>query len=108
MNKLVGFVNNTNLINGHDGLAKIANQQLGINVKSLGRGEMIAFLNKKGDKVKLYAGGDVIAYLRHDRKIDPRVIQHLPRHFNGQAIRYDNAVRDMLKTRFPKWFESRG
>jgi hypothetical protein len=109
MNKLVGFVNNTDLRNGHEGLTEVAKKQLGISTSDLGKGEMIAFMNSSGTKVKVFAGPDVVAYLkaRPGRKIDPRVIQMIPEHFSGGKIEYDKAMTQVMKTSFPKWFEKK-
>lgn len=100
-------MNNTNLQNGHDGLKLIAKKQLGVDINALGAGEMVAFLNRAGDKVKVYASGDVIAYMRaaKDRKIDPRTIALIPKYFSGTTINYDKAIRQVLREKFPKWFE---
>ena len=75
-------------------------------MSALAAGEYLVFVNRARDKVKMFASGNVVAYLRMDKgKLDPRVIQYLPRHFNGVKINYDGAMRDVLKKSFPNWFK---
>jgi len=105
MNKLIRYFHSVDLRNSHNGLSFIAKKH-GIDTRKLGQGEFIAFTNRAQTKIKLYAGGDVIAYLRVSKgRIDPRVIQNLPKHFNGGSINYDLAIEDTLKKQFPAWFE---
>lgn len=101
MNRLVKYVPDADLRLGYDGL----NKQ--VPLKNLGRGEFVAFVNRRQNKVKLCAGGDMVAYLRLEpgRKIDPRVIKLLPDFFDGGEIMYGKAVEKLLQTQFPKWFE---
>lgn len=104
MNRLVRYFPMQDLRNGHDGLAKIAALER-IDVNALGEGEFVAFANSKNTAVKFYTGGGVIAHVRVTKgHIDPRVIRHLPRYFNGTAFNYSQAVESMMKEQFPKWF----
>lgn len=84
---------NLNMRNSHDGLIAIAAKE---NVKTdeLDRGEYIVFINRKQDKLKLYATADVIAYLRMKpgNKINMGIIKYLPTVFNGRKIDYDKAL----------------
>lgn len=100
MNKLIKYVPDTDLRMGYDGLNKK------VPLQSLSKGEFVAFVNRKKDKLKLCTGGDVTAYLRlkNGQRIDPRVIQYLPEYFNGETIEYGAAVEKVLRKSFPKWF----
>lgn len=101
MNKLVRYVGNADLRMGYDGLNEV------VDLKNLGKGEFVAFVNTRKDRVKLCTNGDMIAYHRlpQGQRIDPRVIKFLPKYFSGSAIDYDGAVEASLRESFPKWFE---
>lgn len=103
MNRLIRFVPDADLRQGYDGL----NKQ--VPLLNLGKGEFVAFVNRKKDKVKLCTGSDMVAYLRlpNGAKVDPRVIQYLPEFFNGSTIEYDKAIEKMLRKSFPKFFDKK-
>lgn len=104
MNSLVRFFAATDLRNGHDGLRALASRNK-VDVKNLGQGEFVAFMNRKQTAVKMYTGGNIIAHVRLDKgRIDNRTIAHMPKYFNGTEINYNNAVKAMIKKEFPKWF----
>jgi hypothetical protein len=107
MNTLVRYYPDTDMRNGHDGLAEMARKS-GIKIDNLGAGEFLAFVNRARNKLKLYNGQELVAYLRlkDNRKIDPRVIQNLPRYFDGTKINYDAAMRDSLMKYFPNYFSA--
>lgn len=103
MNRLVKYVPDTNMGKGYTALNEL------VSLQKLGKGEFVAFVNKKRDKVKLCTGNDVLAYLRlpKGKIIDPRTIQLLPQYFNGQEIDYDKAIERVLRAQFPQWFEKK-
>lgn len=103
MNKLVRYIADADLRQGYDGLSKK------VPLATLGKGEFVAFVNRKRDKVKLCTGGDMVAYLRlRSGQLDPRVIQYLPEYFDGTKIQYEKAVERVLRKQFPKWFAKAG
>lgn len=105
MNKIARYFPDTNLINGHDGLTRIASK-VGVRVDTLGKGEFLCFVNKRKTSVKLLANEGVICYLRLKKgHINPMAIKHLPRYFNGSTINYTEAIQAVMKQQFPKWFE---
>jgi len=101
MNKLTRYVPDTDLRMGYDGLNKKTP------LSNLGKGEFVAFVNRDRNKIKLCTSNDVVLYHRMTRgnKIDPRVIMFLPRYLNGAKINYDDAMREVMKKEFPKWFK---
>lgn len=100
---IIRYFPESDLRKGHIGLAIIAKRE-GVDVKSLGHGEYLIFANRAQNRVKLYAGGNVIAYLKLDKgRIDPRTISLIPRYFTGHKIRYDDALREVLGKEFPKF-----
>lgn len=103
MNRLVRYIGDQDLRQGYDGLNKK------FPLTNLGAGEFVAFVNRAKDKVKLATGNDVIVYHRMQKgqRIDPRVIQLLPKYLSGNKINYDAAMREVLQKAFPKWFASK-
>lgn len=100
MNRLIRYIADADLRQGYDGLSKK------VPLAALGKGEFVAFVNRKRDKVKLCTGGDMVAYLRlKSGRLDPRTIQYLPEYFNGTTIEYDKAIERVMRKQFPKWFD---
>lgn len=101
MNKIVRFFPEVDMRNGHDGLRALARKE-GVNVDSLGAGEYALFLNRSQRMVKMFASGNVIAFLKHSKKLDPRTIALIPRYFNGAKINYNAALEAVLKKEFSR------
>lgn len=97
-NRIVRFFPNADLRCGHDGLRQWAKEKGDIEVWNLQPGEFVVFANTKGDRLKIYAPGNVIAYVKSpdERKIDLNVIRLIPRFFNGTEFKLDDALREML------------
>ena len=71
-------------------MSKIAKTQK-IDVFKLGRGQYVIFLNRKKDRIKLFAVDNILAYLRQDKPIDMQAIQKIPRAFEGNGKIEDDA-----------------
>ena len=95
--RLVRFFPETNLGNGHDGLAKIAMKH-DVDVKNLSQGEYVVFLNKARTALKMYAPNFIVVHQRlpQGAHVDLRVIERLPLHFNGTKINYSAALRETV------------
>jgi hypothetical protein len=95
--RLVRFFPETNLGNGHDGLAKIAKKH-DVDVFNLGYGEYVVFLNRKRTAIKMYAPNSIVVHQRlpQGAQVDLRVIERLPLHFNGTKINYSAALRETV------------
>lgn len=106
MSRLSHYFPDADLRAGYDGLEVMANKA-GFSLRNLPTGSFCAFVNRKKDKLKLATNADLVAYLRlsNGERIDPRVIQHLPEHFNGSKIEYNRALEKVLRKQFPKWFD---
>jgi hypothetical protein len=109
VNKILQYFPDCDLRGQHNGLSIIA-KKANLDTRSLGAGEFLVFVNRKRNRLKMYTSGNVVAYLKmpDGKYIDPRVIQYLPKHFNGAKINYDAAMTDVLKKQFPTWFTSGG
>lgn len=101
-NRLVRYFPDTHLGNGHAGLAEIAKTH-DINVSRLDFGEFVIFVNKKQTALKLYAPGNIVAYLKMpgSARINPKVIAMIPRFFNGVEIDYGRALKEVIRKEFP-------
>ena len=96
--RIIRFFPQADLRCQHLGLAKVA-ASVGINVHKLAPGEFVIFLNNARDKLKMYASGNVLAYLKMPQgtRVDLNVIQHIPRFFSGGKINYDAALKKQIK-----------
>lgn len=101
--RVVRYFPDTHLGNSHHGLREIA-AKVGIRVEKLQLGEYAIFVNKRQTALKLFAPGNVVAYLKMpgDCRLDPRVIAMVPKFFNGTEIKYDAAIRELIQKQFPK------
>ena len=91
--RIIQVFMNVSMINGHDGLAEIAKAQ-GIKTNEIDPGSYVVFVNSAKDRIKVYAAGQTVAYVRLEkgRKVDLRVIREIPNVFRGGKIEYDKAL----------------
>jgi hypothetical protein len=100
--RLVHVFWETNMSCGHDGLARIAAKKR-LHIKDLAPGELVCFINRKQDRIKVLAGTaeedghGVMGYYRSPRgRIEVAAIQYIADSFLGGAIDYDSALRKTL------------
>lgn len=101
--RVVRFFPKADLRCSHDGLRKIA-IEAGIDPWNLEPGEFLVFSNESQNKLKIYAPGNVIAYVKSpdNRRIDLDVIRLIPRFFNGTEFKYDSAMLEVLDKKLKK------
>lgn len=101
-NRVVRIFNDSNLGNGHKGLANIAKTNR-INVLNLNIGEYVVFVNRNKTAMKMYAPGNVVAHMKMPKGmiIDMRIIALLPTFFNGTEINYFGALKKNITKQFP-------
>ncbi len=87
---------NAHMSNGHSGLKKMLK-------KPLKKNEVAIFVNSAFDTVKLLVGDQFVAHYKHQGRIDPATIRHLPNYLNGGSIDYTKA----LERTIDNYFESR-
>lgn len=98
--KVVRFFPESDMRNGHAGLFSIA-KKAGVDMRTLGPGEYVIFVNNQKNKVKMFAGHQVMAYLRLDKgTLDLRTIAHIPNYFEGGEIKYEKALLKVLEKEF--------
>ncbi len=103
-NRLIRYFADTDLRQGHPKLAAIAKANK-IDVNMLTH-EFLVFTNKARTGLKLYAPGNVIAYLKMPyldgkrQKINLNVIKDLPNFFNGTSLNYEGALKKKLEKDF--------
>lgn len=104
--RIITLIDNVSMGNGHIGLALIAKKHAKIKVEELGPGEIVMFLNKAKDKLKIIGHkGVVMGYLRqpHGKRIMLEAIQFIPQTFGGSgAIHYDRALEEALTKRLQR------
>lgn len=96
--RVIRFFRDADLRCGHDGLREMAKKE-GIDPWTLEPGEFLVFANNRQNKLKIYAPGNVLCYVKSpdDRRIDLNIVRLIPRFFNGTEFNYDAAVREVLK-----------
>lgn len=103
--KIVTLIDNVGMGNGHIRLAEIAKRVAKIDVEELGPGQIVMFLNRAKDKLKIMGHrGVVTGYLRMPKgqRIMMEAIQYLPQTFGSGEINYDSALREALRTRLQR------
>lgn len=101
--KVITLIDNVPMGNGHNGLAEIAKKVAKIKVDELATGEVLMFLNRAKDKLKILGSrGVVVGYLKmpKGRRIMLEAIQYIPQTFGSNgAINYDSALTKALTER---------
>lgn len=90
---------NVGMGNRFDGLAAIA-KKAGIELSKLSPDSYLVYVNSARDKIAMLVGPQIpgkkqtMAYVRLERgrKIDLRVIQEIPKAFDGRSLNYDKAL----------------
>lgn len=95
--RIIRYFPDSDLRCGHEGLREVAKKN-GVDPWELAPGEFLVFANHLKNKMKIYAPGNVIAYLKSpdNRRIDLDVVRLIPRFFNGTQFNYDAAVKSMV------------
>lgn len=97
-NKILQIFFNTDLRCAHDGLAILAKKEK-LNVDKLRVGQFLVFMNTKQSQLKIYAAGRTIAHFKmpNHRRMNLKVLQMIPRFFNGKELKYDEALSEIIK-----------
>lgn len=97
-NRIIRYFPESDLRCGHLGLSVVARKHK-IDTSELSPGEFLVFSNKTKNKMKIYAPGNVIAYLKSpdNRRLDLRVITLIPRFFNGTDFNYSGALKELFE-----------
>ncbi len=100
MSKIIRLIDGVHMGLGHLGLELLARKNFGIEAKNLGPGEILMFLNRKRDKLKILgAGGHVVGYLRmpHGQRIMLEALQYIPQTFGHSGeINYSASLKRAL------------
>jgi len=100
--RIVRVFLDVNLAQGHDGLRDEAKRGK-VTTDKLEPGEYVVFVNRAQDRVKIYTGNGVLAYLRSKgQRIDLSVISKIPAAFkNNGKLDYDSELAKILKEKLP-------
>lgn len=88
---------------GHKGLSDLAKASK-VNPDKLGDKDLLMFLNKAGDKLKILgAQGKVLGYLKmpSNRPIMREALSYIPLTFGADGFDYESACKMALEKRFP-------
>ena len=101
-NNLIYLFLDVPMYKSHRGLTEIF--QNAAKGKSLQKGEVVLFINRKWTRLKLLTSDNVILYLAQpdNRPINPKTIQYLPACVNGNEINYNKALSKVLNDDFKK------
>lgn len=98
--KLVAAIGNVNMALGHEGLTRVA-AGFKINLSKLGDKELVLFLNKARDRLKILgARGIVMGYVKmpDEQKLPLGAVQYLSKAFSaGGKVDIDMAVKDYVE-----------
>ncbi len=87
----------------HHALAELARRDAKIDPQTLPQGQILMFLNKRKDKLKILgAQGKVVGYLKmpDGERIDMQAVQYIPHAMGAQGeINYPAALRRTLEER---------
>jgi len=98
-NTILQVFQDTSMKFGHKGLTELADEA-GLDVTKLKSGEFIVFINSAQNAFKIFAPNNVVAHHKVPDgagRIDMRTIALLPRCFNGNAIDYNRAIKEVLE-----------
>lgn len=103
--KIVRFIPHADLRCSHDGLAKLAKDELKVKVDDLKVGECVMFVNSAWTAFKIYCANNVILHYKDPRghKLNVQAVYSgVPTFMKGREINYSKALTyEVLKARFP-------
>lgn len=97
--KLLMVVDNVHMGLSHDGLTEVA-KRFKIDPRKLQPGELLLFLNRSKDKIKVFGPNNVLAYYKTPKgsRLDLNAIQYIPKAFAASGkIDYDTALKKVLE-----------
>lgn len=95
--RILRFFPQSDLRCSHDGLRVLAKKN-GVDPWKLAPGEFLVFANNLQNKLKIYAPGNVLVYLKSpdNHRIDLDIIRLIPRFFNGTEFNYPAALQKLI------------
>lgn len=97
MNRVLHVFRNADLRSGHHGLSALAAGAKRY-TSDLKEGEFLVFINRRADKIKVYAANETVAYHRSTTgRIEMTALQHIPKVFSGGKFNFDEATRKALE-----------
>lgn len=96
--RILRFFPDADMRCAHEGLRAVAVEN-GVDPWELMPGEFLVFSNRKQTMMKIFAPGNIIAFLKHplNHRIDLDIVKYIPRFFNGTEFQYEKAMREMIK-----------
>lgn len=82
-----------------DGLSRLMIKEK-LDIRKLGKGDFVIFLNRKCTAFKILAGNSYLVYYKNkNRKIPLEAIQYLPASFGGDEFEFNKAVEKSLRAK---------
>lgn len=104
--RIVCALSNVHMNLSHDGLRELVWKAARVNTMELGDGELVLFLNRKRDKMKVIGSqAQVLAYvkLNDGRRLPLEAIQYIPQTFAMTGkIDLDHAIATSVRESFGK------
>jgi hypothetical protein len=104
--RIIHLLSDTHMGLGHHGLSKLARKMIGRDPSELKEGELLMFVNRKRDKLKILGfKGLVVGYLKMPagQPLMMDAIQFIPKTFNpASGIDYNAAVKRALEIRLAR------
>jgi hypothetical protein len=99
-NKLLRVFLDTNMQLGHKGLTDLAAKH-GSSPRKLGPGEHIVFVNRRGNRMKIFSANNVISYKANDTNspLELGTLQHFAECFGANGFEYTQALKKVLTER---------
>lgn len=92
-NNIIRVFQNTDMRKQHDGLTELAKSKK-VNLKNLGAGEHVVFLNNKLNRIKLFSANGVLSYYRAPSgRVNLKMIEMIPACFNAGGMDWNQAER---------------
>lgn len=97
-NKILHWLPDTDLRNGHAGLAELAKKKLKVDVDDLKVGEFVMFMNSHFTAFKIYCSHRVLLHYKEKdgARLNAKAILSLPHFISGQHINYDKALAAVI------------
>lgn len=107
--KVLHWVPDVHMYNGHEGLAAIARKELRIKVDELKPGEFVLFMNKSFTAFKVYAANNMILHHKSPTgsRLNAKAVLQLPHFIKGQHINYDKALAHVITAEYGSRYGSK-
>lgn len=103
MASILNYFPDSDLRSGHPGLAKLS-RKAKVPLEDLKSGQFNLFINRKQTALKMISSGGVLVHYKspEGHRINIDTLALLPKYFNGTALNYNAALKEVLEKRLAK------